>query len=941
MKNFTRTLLAMFAVVAGFAIGACTPDPQNPAQGGKTIAEVLLGEPKATSIEITVKTQGIKEFAYVIDKDRDATAILAGGEKTTIENSNSLTEHKIEIMGLEASSSHKIYFAFRAKEYNKILERQVVEFTTTGYGENVLTVVDRKVDGFAIHVQVPAEVKERGNALRYSTSSLPMYNYGKREGGMEIDMLLFNAQQFTTTDKTIYYDEEHNYELDENGNIVENGAEYSDPKVPGEPGIFLIGEYSYMDDPDEIVVYEDGEVKTISISETDPEYEKYITKAIWSFPAGWSNGYYMPMYDFKSWINEYGTDSYDTEKYWTGYYEKLQVMTLEPETMDANVAIAVTNKTPIDATITFYADEEVILYNIFICTDDEYQMNVLPLLDNNEEYMRWFVGSYFALMSFGTHTTMDPVTELHLNKEEWENGWFLDTKGYAGQKFHVFVAGMGDNHGTTQCFNHAEFTLPEVTLPKPEIIITPVENKNDPYSATFNVKNPNYGTNDVKQVYFACNYVREFDQILKEYSYTDLLKSMGNPLHGDLNAIEQINSAEGFNFTVSSRENATTRLAMLVYNWEGSSNNPDATASTAVAEVTTPKANYPTHVDSDLFEKLCGEWEAKAPMQTYVAATETEPEYWKPVGDYTSDVTIASGIECPESLSEDVYDLYAEWGISRDKTDALFEEFQSMAKDYNNRTRGFNRLLCLGYNFTDHEYNLGRVQTPYDLFVSDEFSVATVADMFYDFGPKWNLEIDADGNVWLPINIEREFPLSAFYYGIDHTFYMLAAGNKSYLGAPVYGNDGNLVVDSRFPVEVSEDYNTITIKPIVYNYKDKNGDAAVETYYPCVAQLQAGMATPLNPRVCGDVVLTRKSGAKRAAANASVGASASVPVKSLGEAPVPVQRTYSVTPLTIDESKMIKPIIRKEAYDNSEEAFHARVRALFKKTYGVDFPAKK
>jgi hypothetical protein len=236
---------------------------------------------------------------------------------------------------------------------------------------------------------------------------------------------------------------------------------------------------------------------------------------------------------------------------------------------------------------------------------------------------------------------------------------------------------------------------------------------------------------------------------------------------------------------------------------------------------------------------------------------------------------------------------------------------------------------------------LGRVQTPYDLFVSSEFSVATVADMFYDFGPKWNLEIDAKGNVWLPINIEREFPLSAFYYGIDHTFYMLAVGNSSYLAAPVYGNDGNLVVDSRFPVEVSEDYNTITIKPIVYNYKDKNGNAAVETYYPCVAQLQAGMATPLNPRVCGDVVLTRKSGAKRAAANASVGASASVPVKSLGEAPVPVQRTYSVTPLTIDESKMIKPIIRKEAYDNSEEAFHARVRALFKKTYGVDFPAKK
>ena len=41
------------------------------------------------------------------------------------------------------------------------------------------------------------------------------------------------------------------------------------------------------------------------------------------------------------------------------------------------------------------------------------------------------------------------------------------------------------------------------------------------------------------------------------------------------------------------------------------------------------------------------------------------------------------------------------------------------------------------------------------------------------------------------------------------------------------------------------------------------------------------------------------------------------------------------------ESKIAKPIIRKEPYDNSEEAYHARVRALFKKIYGVDFPAKR
>jgi hypothetical protein len=47
-----------------------------------------------------------------------------------------------------------------------------------------------------------------------------------------------------------------------------------------------------------------------------------------------------------------------------------------------------------------------------------------------------------------------------------------------------------------------------------------------------------------------------------------------------------------------------------------------------------------------------------------------------------------------------------------------------------------------------------------------------------------------------------------------------------------------------------------------------------------------------------------------------------------------------VTPLTIDESKKIKRIQLDEPYDNSDEAFHARVQALFKEIYGVEFPAK-
>ncbi|MBO7261840.1 MAG: hypothetical protein J6U95_02775 [Alistipes sp.] len=948
MKNLFNYLVAFAAIIMGFAMSACTPDTPEPGAG--VSVAVVVDETTAATVSISVKTQGIKEFAYILDKEVAATAILAGGTKVEVDS----TEENVTIQNLEPNTSYKAYFAFRQNDGKIYKDVVVAEFTTGSYGDNVLTVVDQRYDGFAVHIQIPDEVKERKNALRYSTSSLPMYNYGKREGSMEIDMLLYNAGQYTTKDKTVRYDEDHNYERDENGNLVENGASFADPKVPGEPGVFLIGEYGYMEDKNEamFIIDEEGDGvfdKMVSLFDNDGDdlydnVEDVITPnskyaQIWQFPAGWSQGYYRPMYDFLAWANERGTDAADDEKYWNGYYEKLYINTLEPETLEGNVNITVTDKTPIDATITFTADEDVIFYNIFICTESEYQTQVLPLLDGNEDYLRWFVGSYFAMMSFGTQVSDAPVSTVHLNAAEWANGWFVDTKGLAGQDIRVMVAGMGDQNGMTQCFNTIKFTMPEVTLPKPEVVITPVESK-DPYSVTFNIKNPNWATNPITEAYFACNYAREFDQILQQYSYTELLKSMGNPLHVDQNAMQAINSDAGFNFIMSSRENATTRLALLVYNWEGTGNNPDATGSTAVAEITTPKANYPARVNSELFTTLLGEWEATAPVQKWVAPTETAEGYWESVGTYTSPVTIASGVEYPEDLTPEVYDLYDSWGISRDKTDALFEEFKEKAEEYNNRTRGFNRLLCLGYNFTDRDYNLGVVQTPYDLFISSEFSVATVDDMFYDFGPKWNLEIDEQGNVTLPINIEREFPLSAFYYGIDYTFYMLAIGNSSYMGAPVYDSTGKMVLDSRFPVEVSADGNTITIKPIVYNYNDANGQPAVETYYPCVAQLQYGQATPLNPRVCGDVVLKRKAGAKTASANPAVGKAAVKSVASFGDAPKAMQRTFSVTPLVVEESKVAKPIVRKTPYDNSPEAYHARVRALFKKMYGVEFPAK-
>ena len=925
MKNLNRALCAIFAFVVAISMGACTEDPAT-TQGGNTEAapttEIVSCTATPIGADIVLKTTKVKEIAYIVrDTEVEPAVIFQGGKALTVSGETT----NVSITGLESETDYSIFFAFRGEDNKFLAEVLKAEFKTTSYGDSVLTVVDRMYDGFKVHIQVPDEVKAKGHGIRYSTSSMPMYNYAKMQESLELDMLLYNAAQYTTTDKLVIYDEYHSTERDENGNLIYDeagniaSASFADPKVPGEPGYFLAAEFAYMDDEEERVVYVDGEVMTVN----DGSYMDY---SIWWYPAGWKPGYYMPMYDWKTFIDELDTDAFDSEKYWTGYYERIYVETLQPQIIENGVDIKVYDKTPKEACISFTPSDDILQYCYLICTESEYETQILPVLEGKEEHLRWFVGSYFAMMSFGV-VTAQGVTE------QWLTDWFNDTNGMAGQTLRVMVAGLGDAEGKVQSFNTMTFQLPEITLPKPEVVITP-KPSDDPYSFTFNIKNPNGAANEITEAYFACNYVREFDAILKQYSYTSLLKQMGNAFPKYV--IDQINSEAGFDFTMSSRDAATSRLAVLVYNWEGSGNNPDEPESPAVAEYTTPNANYLARVESDLFDKLQGEWIASAPMKNYVVEKDADGNStgnytYSDAGTFTSPVTIMGGLTCPSTMPDEVWAIYKAAGISRDKAEELYDELVSLTKWYNNRTRGFNRLLCLGYNFADADYMLDIVATPYDLFTMKDYSVSKVEYMFYDFGPKWNLEIDADGSVWLPINIEREYPLEAFNFGLDYTLYMLAVGENYYLGGDLVDNDGNVTLKARFPVEVSADYNTITIKPI--EYTDPQG--IKEYFYPCVAQLSAaGNATPVNPRVKGDVVLKRNTTGEAVKANAPVASGVRQSVSSLGKAPVPMARPeFSMTPM--ENIKPIKRNVLENKIEPGIEAYHERATAAVKAYFGA------
>ena len=55
----------------------------------------------------------------------------------------------------------------------------------------------------------------------------------------------------------------------------------------------------------------------------------------------------------------------------------------------------------------------------------------------------------------------------------------------------------------------------------------------------------------------------------------------------------------------------------------------------------------------------------------------------------------------------------------------------------------------------------------------------------------------------------------------------------------------------------------------------------------------------------------------------------------MGKAPVPVVRTYSMTPMDISLMTTYERIIKENKIEAGNEAFHKRAQELVEKTYGI------
>jgi hypothetical protein len=239
-------------------------------------------------------------------------------------------------------------------------------------------------------------------------------------------------------------------DVNEDGLIDENDCGHLwDPIAPGEPIVFMVGEFEWMSEPDE---YKPGGVNSGELYEVNGFY----------FPAGWEDGYYLPCVDAERYWNYYddldnaaGGTIPDTDAFWMGAFQRKIFRSRMPDKLDADFEITHVDAGSANEGILISPDEGIYQYFVLVLDDATY-VSMLECLDGNEDYLQWMVTSYTAAYGFGSiHVTAEmgctSAQSSHIR---------LSDVFYAvpnNTTFHVLVTGMSGEVGSPQCFRHYTF----------------------------------------------------------------------------------------------------------------------------------------------------------------------------------------------------------------------------------------------------------------------------------------------------------------------------------------------------------------------------------------------------------------------------------------------------------------------------------------------------
>ena len=712
----------------------------------------------ADYVDIMVTAPGTVEMAYIVSEDAQLITEVVLFNTGTV-----LTVEPAQVIRLNkdiTQDTHYHLYAVAKLDAASFSERISLEFTTKKYSfSETVKIVDTDYDGFKVHVTVPQSVKEAGNVLRYGYMNLATYNKTVQQyGTTDVERLIMNGNiygRYIKNDSTMVYNSANTYE-----EVDGESLDLHDDIFPNEPGIFMVGEFRWA------------------------ASEKAIEDAIGI--SGWGPSYIIPLYDW-------------SKDEWTGVFERVDFKAKAPSELETEFDIEVYDITPLDAKIYFNPDDNVYQYIYMIMDDNTY--NTLLGLCGGEENVPWFIAStngYFEGATMGT--VAQEINAMSMFTEPLAK----DTR------YRILVNAWGDKQGTAQKFIVKEFRTMAATQPRPVIEVTALDT-GDPYYATFNIKagkDKNGNVQPITGAYFAVNYAREFQLAFnQDQTYESLLK--GN-YSFDSEELALINSEDGYDYTVQTLDGETMRMAVYGCNAEYTFNDvdpSDADVPRGWADYVAPYAegDGPAPAYDRIADLVSGEWTASATIQakTIVDEDTGEAEYYNVV--HKSKVVISTSMpELPQPMPDSVYTIYG--SKSKDEVDGMYEELQLLSDMFEeNRLASHSRLLCTGFIDFDY-YDPGRNdwRSPYDLFVAKDYTSVDVAQQLYDFGPKWFMEVLADGSVIVPFNSAflppmHNWPGYPFYVG------GVAGGNAIYDATETYPG---------FPVEISEDGNTVVIKPI-------------------------------------------------------------------------------------------------------------------------------
>ncbi len=799
MKRNYRNLFMVGVMAFATCLTSCKKDEGPTLDITVNGSEEFAEEIRSTSASFTIKTSGVEAVAYLVEEGsvaestKDAAVVYAEAEEdgrvVTVADNAPTT---INVYSLEGGKEYTVFFVY-TKDGKLVFKSKV--FTTPAY-DRLITVVESRKDGFKFHFNVP-------DTMHYKYALLPTEQYNSFRASYRADDITFLSDGILLKGpQTIDYTSEQDwYEEGDGGFFIHPGSAFT----------LMIGQCDA----------EGNVLNNLGWVEEDEEYEEdywdgeaYDPEAD-ATRAGSASAPRMGGYTEEPWYDDY--------MYPTGLYAR-QNLLAALEMVESKVDVQLVGKTERRIKIRCTADDDV---QYVVAPFEKNQYNELVNLVTEDAIASTLL-EYFGSEQYSG--TLD---------FEIDENWFYPE---VDSTYIISVVGVYAEDASVISHDTLHVTLTKSTLPAAELTITGCENpygEPTPNLVWFNIKSEKKNVHSAKHI---ANYTKD---VVKElsygFTYADLITYYGGELSEE--DVQAINSDEGLYLSLYSLEDAENTLIVAAYNEE---------ESEAIYTGVSRAAALPTQpeVSSALFEDLKGDWTARVirlkseydyEIWDYVTSVDTTYSTITLGGDFdNSPETFDANHEAYEMVYNDYFMSALDKGASEEEAAVAaekrvaeqFAEYKKMVTKYEEKYKGQNYILGLGLEEA-HTF-----ATPWDLFCSPEYSAYDAEELFYAYGPKLFFQVQQDGSLSLlgDANILSLPPVAAWGW-----YEFVLAGNNP--------EDPSVFYSGEFPVEVSDDKNTLIIKGV-----EEQG----MKFYPAIGYQDWGLSYLEGGfQTIADIVLTR------------------------------------------------------------------------------------